>query len=1373
MVRQLIMDKKVKKRDFLESPLKAALPAQGGQPESSPRHHMSPSPFAIPSPGLSGGATSGNVVTTGGGNMMATPGGGDMMARLQQRQHMFSQFGELLCELQARDKGVEAWRTLAASELEAALARCREEAQARSRAEQLARQAAAEASARSEEALEAQRQALERCEETERARSEAKTQAEQVTRWKARLDAAEARFASGSAIDMIEKARLRRALEELNSALGACRGAAEAARADHERSMLTARREVEAQREAFGRELDVMRLSVEAAEADRDRALAEIQLTVEASKQAELALRDRERSRIDELAQWTREADIEREARTAANAATYAAVALKSRAEQNERSTRADAELRLGSARDATNEALRERDAVRTALSELEMRWRGYAKREEATLRKLDAAEAEASSCRAAFADARGDLALAAASTLVAHEERDAARDLVKQERAVRADSAAAADAVAQSLRFHHDRAAKQLADLNRAASERIGKEASARDALLAAFEAQSLLSQLSLLECERSTAERNDRLSRVSDALQTELDLRLRQLGETTKILEREREEAAVQRKRRLEEKKAFDEAASEREARQAAERRNIGAEVVRERARATELECEKRELASALDAAAAREALLGAQLADADRCARHESIRLEDARRAARDLMAECRTAKSRHAAAEGALVAQNSAANESLAEANRVIETLRNDVKRATRAGAERVAQFRKVAAEEADRFSAAEAAAQAAQATLDAANDRVMQSEDETAAAHELAIRADASARHAMEVARTTSMVDSMLVSVADAATACVAARANCDTAMLEMRCALASLDAEVVVEHARASASSARADAATAVAEARLDRETAADQAKRAREAHAAANEALRRASSALAREREYAHRLEKDGFDEVVEMRDELTALRKRVKTAEVDAEAARKEGTEARNRLHDAQQESSAAVNTLTARLRAAERLVDVERERSSTEEADLKSRAAQAERDAAGAIQAARDANAALRSELQQQRAAAYNARQQLADFERKLDETSLARDAALSQLDDLRAGVADANERARRATIAEDELRAKLDDFKQRARRKNRAKFDDPTDSLPLEGDFERMRRRWRSRAQAPAQSDPPLQSSEPHFENLTEAPHRTAKQQPSEDLIEAPHRTAKQQPSERQTNDESANKRENHVDDEIKRHLTLAAQARAGGLLPTPREDEEDDADTLLRRYESQGRAPTPHSSSREHIDEQDAERRMRTLEEGAFTDQAHSSKRDAGERPADGTTKAIAAAALYLERRRQRDAERQLAEAASDTASQVDPPMPLGNAATNFDLPTLSASMDHDTWAAAPATDLNGLEIVKGSRQQSTASRSSSRTSSSSQSSSRDGGPSPFSVAHATVNTISRQRKRLPKIAPRKRGIPSH
>ena len=72
---------------------------------------------------------------------------------------------------------------------------------------------------------------------------------------------------------------------------------------------------------------------------------------------------------------------------------------------------------------------------------------------------------------------------------------------------------------------------------------------------------------------------------------------------------------------------------------------------------------------------------------------------------------------------------------------------------------------------------------------------------------------------------------------------------------------DLKAALTALDAEATVDDARRAAASARADAAEVLAQARLDRAESADEAKRAREAHAAANEALRRASGALAKER--------------------------------------------------------------------------------------------------------------------------------------------------------------------------------------------------------------------------------------------------------------------------------------------------------------------------------------------------------------------------------------------------------------------------------------------------------------------------------------------------------------------------------
>lgn len=1287
---------------------------------------LSPTPFALPS-------------------IPSEPQQDDLMSRLDQRQQMFSQFGELLGELQARDKGVEAWRTLAAKELAAARKRCQDEAEARSRAEKMAAKASAEASAKAEEALAARRETFRRCEETKAALCGAAARASQAAVVKSRLESVEARSACDMAIWAAEKCRMRRALEELNSALGAARGAAEAARVDHQRTLLVVRAEMEAQREAFGREAEVTKASVEAAEEARDRALEEIQLTREATKLAEAAAREKERSRVEDISEWSREADSERDARCAADAATDAALSMVSRAERHEKEVMADCEARLGSARDVTNGIFRERDAAQTALSELEMRSRGVAKREHSMMLRVDAMEASEAALRAAFAQARGDLAGAAEAKLVAEEERDAARQ----------DAVAAKDALDEAtLRAQTEtselrnkvKEQQMCFDANdRNARAALADAIASRDALLAAFEARNAMVESDIQKRVGASQNAHNRVKKLADALQVELDARLNELSETLQTLEKERNEANTIRARSMEEKDAWERTVSEREAAHTSERRRLVAELDREQIRSKELESDKWEAIRHMESVAERETNLQSRMEEAETIAKTNLDTLEETRRSLEESVRECRNAQSRRLAAEEALATQNEVANESIAEARLEIETLRNDVKRATRAGAERVTHFQKTAVDASDRCNAAEAAMGATRADCDAAKEQAREKEIQMKRTREVAQRMSVAANDAVSRASVAADTNGVVLSAADAYAICAKSRHLCDAVVFEARSALTALDAELAVEEARSSASRVRADASNAIAEARLDREAAVEQSQRARDAHAATNDALRRASAALEREREYANRLEKEGFDEVIDVRNELVDLRQRVATAETEAETAAKDANETRQKLRDAQHESKAAVATLTARLRAAERIVEAERDRRKEDENLLKTQAAQVERDAAGAAQAARDANAALRAEIEQQRVSTYTLRHENAELERKLEESTLAKDAADREIDTLRKSAAEADQRASRAAQIEKALRRDVDKLRRSQHdSRRRHSFQSSTNvTTSLDSDdasFERMRRRWRSQsdlkersnndtetqrasAESAAASSSSHRGEDPLGQNVTSLALSEGKGHPAFTAIQ---------------------------DDEIKRHLALAAQARAGGLLPTPRDDD-DVAEASIERYEQHAQARDSSASSINI-----ASLHARQLEESAFDDN-HGNVPFSSQSQCDASTtqtkQAIAAAAMYLDKRRQRDVKRQLAE-------ELRKPQP------DSVLHTESTKTTEEHAADNPHQDLSALELAD--HKTAVSSSGSSRTNSSQESSRRglrDGIRHPYAVAPARIGAGGAQhRKMLPKIA---------
>ena len=173
-------------------------------------------------------------------------------------------------------------------------------------------------------------------------------------------------------------------------------------------------------------------------------------------------------------------------------------------------------------------------------------------------------------------------------------------------------------------------------------------------------------------------------------------------------------------------------------------------------------------------------------------------------------------------------------------------------------------------------------------------------------------------------------------------------------------------------------------------------EARGDRDRIAAAAARHKEAHEASNAALRRATDALAREKDYGARLESEGFGELKAARAKTEQLEQHVSElrSKLREEATKNKSTEVA--LRDAGRRRQAEVASLEAKLRAAERANASDRERRDAESSTLRDDMARAQRERTDARAEADD----LRSDLAQARRVGCDARDEVAALQRTLD-------------------------------------------------------------------------------------------------------------------------------------------------------------------------------------------------------------------------------------------------------------------------------------------------------------------------------------------------------------------------------------
>ena len=1079
----------------------------------------------------------------------------------------------------------------------------------------------AEARKSAEEAEAARCEAKARRMECDAALKERRRVEDEAKSLREKVDAGEAKFVAMKAVDQEEQGRTRRALEDLNAALMAARAATETAHGEQHRALVAARSEAESQREGFRRELEVMRRSVEAAEANRDRARQEAEFARIAIAKLEVQTREANETRLLDAQAQGQAAKIEQEARFAADAAADAALVLLSHKDRDLLQTTSEVDAKVNAAKRETEVVEKLKLDAEAKLEDAQARWRGVAMRERDLELRIDAALASAAANSASFALARGDLAAASEAKLVADEERDAARSKAEavaaqfdnQERQSR-ENEDRFENVLKEERERREKAETRAALLFEQARD--NKHRAGRDAMLAAFEAQKRHAEATLKKIMETSQCEKTELTALTEALKTELDGRLTELSTCRNNLEQAKAEAVNASKRRVDQKKEFDRLASEREVAHGVEKRRLVAAVDKAETETQNLQVDLDAMKDRVDALKAREATLEAKLKELGESEAAALDRVDEAKRHVEDLVAECHAAQSRRLAAEEALSAQNEAAKESLAEAAKALDQLREDSKAATRAAVAKVDDWKQKTTSAKDGHDAAVASGLAMKTLLREELRCHAETKKDAQATVQAAREAEQLAAMISRRGQLSARMSDAVLKAADAKARVAVARAKCGSVFASMRASVAALDADAAAEKARTSAAASRADAAAAIAEARLDRENSAEQARQAKDAQHAANDALRRASAALAREKEYASRLEHEGFDELLDLRREHAEMLKAVKTAETNAEAARKDAATARHKMRDAQTEAGTAVSSLTARLRAAERLVETERERRSQDEATLRTRAQEAEQDATRAVQAAKDANAALRTENEQQRNAAFAARNEVTELTRRLDEAVLARDAMKNQIENLRKANDEADARARHSAEQEMILRKELEHARESTSRGS---------GFSSLGQSSRQQRR---RHQVDDEQRPTM-------DEVSESPTKEAA---AREFAQMKRRLRGN------TSDRQEEERKDDKDDEVRRHLELRAAAMAGGLLPTPRE-EDDDTERRLADYERTKKQTKLRN---------EAEDRARALETGIFETDLAQKALDTKRK----TTETIAAAARYLEKRRLRDVERE-------------------------------------------------------------------------------------------------------------------
>ena len=1117
-----------------------------------------------------------------------------LLARLAQRQRALSQVAGVLGQLQATSTAEQRASTEAQKEAEDATRRAERDATLRAAAEQKADRAARERRDAEKAAARLKSDVQRRDEQLRSLHAEHQAQQSKVDAWRDRCEAAEACALARGSLHRAELARHRATLDEQNLALGSATGALEAERNERRRAELTLGAEVDALRRGLAAEHDAARAAVEEAVQQRDAAVTERDAALrDVSRQAE-AFSRRQDERDGALLTYQKDADNALDRSSAAAAACAAALADAARCRHAADLAHTEARTRIE--RDTADATAATRDAAATikrAAQEAALARAAQAAADARANRsdlQRDAAEARSAASAAMRAEAVGYAADLTEAKLVADEDRDAAKAASMRAAQAKADAVRDRDMLAEALR-----SAEAVEDRLRASEAALGARC-----LQEKHERHKADMKL-----EEVTKGADDALT-VAATQQRERDLKLRELDALSARLAQELEtrvgelvaskqslqelEAASKRaaEKRALQRRSDDAAASEREEVHRSEKRMLRAECDRALKRTLDLERDRK---SGFDKVLALEAAVAC--AEASRDLKQLELidqvdRTDKAAATVQDLVAECTAAQNERDAARAARDAERARSRSHIDELREASDKARKDLARATKAGAKRCAGMLASKDKALEARAASETAFAALKSELRAFTAASEGIRKDAARCRDAARKADEVLERARRARNFIGATEGRTADAADAARRAEGAVSRAREALGRARLAALEADARDAVAAREADAQRARADAAAALMEARGDRDRIAAAAARHKEAHEASNAALRRATDALAREKDYGARLESEGFGELKAARAKTEQLEQHVSElrSKLREEATKNKSTEVA--LRDAGRRRQAEVASLEAKLRAAERANASDRERRDAESSTLRDDMARAQRERTDARAEADD----LRSDLAQARRVGCDARDEVAALQRTLDEHKL-------QMDELRREVEDLRAQAKEASEARKGFETEAHELKQATRFTTRLSCDD-------QAEFESIRRKLRG-------EDTPQKEAEDHlasvqYEALEEQPKQPRKVLGRAlDAARAAARFQKQQrPSLGETDQDEVTAapgwdamgtRRASDDPELADHLARRDKAIAMGLVDAPPDE-----------WMEEERPEEP---------ETEAERKLRELEERAF------------------------------------------------------------------------------------------------------------------------------------------------------------
>ena len=1145
-----------------------------------------------------------------------------LLARLAQRQRALSQVAGVLGQLQATSTADQRASTEAHKEAEDATRRAERDATLRAAAEQKLDAAARERREADRLAARLQTDVQRHKDQLKSLHADHRGVQARVDAWRDRCEASEACALAKVGLHRAELAGHRRTLDEQNLALGSATGALEAERNERRRAELTLGAEVDALRRGLQSEHDAARAAVEEAVAQRDAATTERDAALrDVSRQAEAFAR-RQDERDGALLTYQQDADTALDRSSAAAAACAAALADAARSRHAAALATTEAAARVD--RDSADALEATRDAgetIKRAAQESALARAASAAadaRAGRSDRLCDAAEARAAAYAAMRCEAVGYAADLTEAKLVADEDRDATKASAVNAAAAQAEAVNDRDALSEALR-HAETVQDRLLANEAALSARCVQEkhraskaetTSARvtqgadDALTAAAEGQRERDQ-KLRELDALSAN----LAQELETRVTELVANKQALQELEAASKRAAEKRAVQRRQ-------HDANASEREALHASEKRMLRTEADRASRRTLDLEQERKAgfdrvlaLEAAVACAEASKDLKQLELVD-------QVDRTDRAAATVQDLVAECTAAQQERDAARASRDAEKAKSQAQITDARKAHDKARKDLAHATKAGAKRCASFLRAKDDAIDGRTASDVAFKALRGELRQFTLVSQGIRKDAERCRDAARKADAVLEAARAKRDFIGATEARTADAADAARRAAGAVSRALQALGRARLAALEVDARDAVAAREADARRIRADAENALLEARSDRDRVAAACARHKEAHEASNAALRRATDALGREKDYAARIEGEGFGELKAARARTEQLEQAV--GEVKAKL-REESTKAKASevaLRDAGRRRQAEVASLEAKLRASERSIASDRERRDAECSTLRDDTARAQRERTDARAEADD----LRSDLAQARRLSCDARDEVAALQRTLDEGKLERDALRQELEDVRAQVAEASQAARPVEAAPEV----------RPDKPARLSVDD-------QAEFAAIRRKLRSEATPQKREDPAPYDAPADAQTLrtlrtealadeayagaaaTPAPRkvlgRALDAARAAARFQAPPRG--QRPSLDETDGGVVNAapgwdmlgtRRSLNDPELAAHLARRDAAVAAGLVDAPPEEFHDDA--------------------RPEEPETEAERKLRELEERAFDDAAPAADEEA-------------------------------------------------------------------------------------------------------------------------------------------------